>query len=831
MRDLSDLPDELLQEAQPSPQEAAAAYANLQKIGNLVAAKRDDAVKARKESGIEDIWTYCEEAYASIDDMNRSNGTHQQWRKPTSPSGPLTKASSTQESRSTVFVPLTRRYVDMGAAKIKEKALPVDDKPFSLKPTAKPDLVTPVAQAEQTAGVPAQPPAMAAMPGAVGAQPAPNPGTATPAVPTAVADAAAQAISKAKASADKAADRIYDWLSEAKYATHMRRVIDDGARVGVGILKGPFPDSRTERAYSVDASGTGVLEMLQRTAPGVTWIDFWNFFPARNCGEDVHDGDMVAERSFLAEGKLRELKKLREPGGLPIYLAEQIDKVINEGPEKCNVNANGRREDQDKKGLFTAWNIFCEMTRADMIALGAVGAEHLPEEVMHCFAIVTLVNDTVIRAQFNPLSKSGNFPYRVFCWSRRVGHWAGVGVAEQVAVPQKQVNAGTRAWMNNAGVSSGVQLVFDESKLYPIDGSQVIGGGIKLWGTLPGGEGTDLRGAMVAIEIPNLGEQLKAIVDYAFRMAEEMSNIPLISQGQAGPNDPNTFGQAELQNSNGNTLLRQISDYLDGNVIEPMVGDLYEWLLLDEDVPDDEKGDFDIVAQGCSAMVEKAIQEQVLMAIGPMSLNPAYGVSPSLWAAEMLRSKRLDPQRLQYSDEEKARMANQPPPEAPQVSVAKINAAAKLHAVDMTLQAEQSALQTGGATPHGARAMSLVETARIRATSAETIEQSRATAEASRAEKELEIARQNGQFDLAKMQLTKDIALLQYATQEKISLDAVKAQLAKSAMDNSTRRELAGAEIELARSEGASDRAVDLHKHANPSPSLVKDEVSTPVTP
>ena len=45
--------------------------------------------------------------------------------------GPLTKNVSKQDdSRSTVFVRLTTRYVDMGAARSRKSAL-IDDKPFS----------------------------------------------------------------------------------------------------------------------------------------------------------------------------------------------------------------------------------------------------------------------------------------------------------------------------------------------------------------------------------------------------------------------------------------------------------------------------------------------------------------------------------------------------------------------------------------------------------------------------------------------------------------------------------------------------------------------------
>jgi hypothetical protein len=50
----------------------------------VIGAKRDAAVQARKESGIEAIWTAAEEAYLGIDELNRSEFSGSRWAKPTS---------------------------------------------------------------------------------------------------------------------------------------------------------------------------------------------------------------------------------------------------------------------------------------------------------------------------------------------------------------------------------------------------------------------------------------------------------------------------------------------------------------------------------------------------------------------------------------------------------------------------------------------------------------------------------------------------------------------------------------------------------------------------
>lgn len=816
--DLSDLPDELQPKATPKLSDAERAQ-RLQDLGVVIAGKIDDAVRARKESGIEEVWTQCEDAYLGIDDANRHEYAKAKWAKSTSLQGPLTANQAPTTNKSTAYVRLTTRYVDMAAAKISEIVLPIDDKAFTLDATPEPQMVM--------------------------GQSAPNPATAQPAQMGAVAQAAGQvagtvadtATQKAKA----AEKRIYDWMVEARYPMQMRKVIHDSARIGVGVLKGPFPELREAKAFSAE-SGKAVLEIVQNIAPSCKWIDSWNFFPARSCGEDIHEGDYVCERDFLSASGLRDLKSLTDQTGAAIYLPHQIDKVLEEGPDKCNQVETGLNPNDPKKtGRYTIWHFTGSLSREDMQILGATGADELPDELVECFCILTVVNDTIIRATFNPLEKTGHFPYRAFPWSRRAGHWAGVGVGEQVSLPQRMVNAGTRGWMNNAGKTAGAQIVMDSRAVVPADGNWEITPD-KLWFLTGEAVDNDVRKVFMAVEFPDRANTLQAIIQYAFKLAEEMSNIPLVSQGQTGKDDPQTFGQAELQNTNANTLLRDKAYSIDDFVTEPLVNDYYEWLLLDPEIPDDEKGDFQINARGSIGMVEKAIQEQTLAQLLPLSLNPVWGQDPKKLMAEFLRSKRINPDSTAYTEAELQKMQQTPPPPPPQVQAAQINANAKLQATNMQIQGdlqqsqlemqhEQNLLTQGGATPAQASAMARIEAEKVKASGQLSLQQLRSQTELTYAQTEAQMARDNANADIQKMLIQREIALLNYANQQKISLDNVKAQLAKSAMDNQTRRDLASAEIQLAQTEGAKDRALDLHKHQNPSPSLVKDEVATDNTP
>jgi hypothetical protein len=799
----------------------------LEALSRVIADKRDEAVAARKASGIEEVWLACEEAYLGIDDANRHEFSKAKWAKPVSMSGGLTSSTAQQNpARSTAFVRLTSRYVDQASAKLGEILFPINDKAFSFEASPKPELVQQLEDQTPLVGAAGQPvvkPADAPM------APAPQYGapsdTPNQLVQATAGDAAQKIIDMAAECAKRAETRIYDWMVEAKYPAEGRKVIHDAARIGVGVLKGPFPTVQKNRALTKNAAGV-TLSFETKIVPGLKWVDPWNAFPAEGCGEDIHDGDDFFERDFLSHKALKKLGKQTDLG----YLPDQINKVLEEGPDKCLAEGANPTEAKTKN-RFPIWYCYGTLKRDDMSLLNAVGIEDVPEDTEEVCAIVEMVNDTVIRAIINPLD-SGAFPYRVMSWSRRAGHWAGEGVGEKMFMPQRAVNASTRAMFNNAGVASGVQIVLSQQGITPADGVWQITPN-KLWYAT--GDAADVAKAFALFTIPDIQQQLQAIIEYGMKLAEEQTGIPLVTQGQVGQTTPQTFGQAELQNDNAHVWLRSIGKRYDDLITEPLVNDFYEWLLLDPSVPNDEKGDYRVNAQGSSAMVERAIQEQTWPALLNASANPAYKINPAKVVAEWLKSKRINPRDVQYTEDEQKQMDAQPPAPPVQVMVEQQRGQNKLQEIGAKAQAdiavaeqeaqhEQQLLAQGGAAPHQVAAMAAIEREKIRAETSAEIQASRAQAELARAEKEQQIAQQNGALDLRKMELEKEIAVVNLAIKQNISIEQARADLAKAAMQEKTKREMAAAEIELAASEGDKDRTAA-------SPSLIRDEVSTEVTP
>lgn len=818
----SDLPPEVREIIEPHLEPD---LDRLRVIGQVISEKRQEAIEARTESGIEGIWMAAEEAYVGIDDANRAEFGEGRWAKPPSSDGPITREGVPKtDNKSTAYVRLTARYVDAGAAKVGEILLPADDKAFSFDATpipefakfrdnpkpivaddgtplyrpAKPEeMAQPEAAAPATlplnpaaldpaANPAAQPPApgVTSPPGAPGpaAMPAPAggavpsagaaaalagalPGAPPPGqVPLTTKDIADEQMELARDKAKKAEKRIYDWMVESQYPAEMRKVIFDAARLGVGVLKGPFAQSRRNMALSKsrdeqDPAGETTYEMQIRhvVKPAVKWIDPWNFFPDPACGENIANGEYVFERDHLSERQVRQLKK--EPG----YIAAQIEKVLEEGPGKAhksdgNDKPGGPSREARKKHQYEIWYFTGTITREEMACIRQAAGDpltgrELPYDKRDVFAIVTMINDHVVKVAMNPLEQSGRFGYHAVPWQRRTGHWAGIGIAEQVITPQRMVNAATRALLNNAGKSAGSQIVVNRDGIEPADGNWTLTPD-KIW-YLGGDTNMTVDQAFMMFQVPAVTNELMAIIEYALRLAEESTNIPLVTQGQSGTTQPDTYGGLQLQNNNANQLLRSIGYAFDDFITEPVVHEFYEWLLLDPDVPADEKGDFDINARGSAALVERAIQDQTLAQMGAMVLNPAYKMDPAKWAVEFIKSKRFDPRNFKRSDEEQAKIDAAPPPAAPQVDAAKINAASR----------EKIAQAMVG------------------------VAQGKAGAEA--------------QVRLRELAVREKLAIMDFANRRGISLEQVKASLAKTAMQLDTQVKLAGSRMPAAGRTGA----------------------------
>lgn len=705
----------------------------LDALGASLASKRRDAVAFKASSGIEDEWLGDEEFYQGYDDANR-NEFVKTASKPTEGSGTAEKTSG-----STVFPNITQPYVDAVSARVGDMLLPTGDRNYAAEATPIPEMST--AAMNEPAPV-AAPVAMPGQPPGPGAAPAPLPLAAQMQV------AYKQMQTEAARKAKKAEDRIDDWLTECQYHAEMRKVIDDAAKLGSGVIKGPVPVNRKAAVWQKGEDGVSGLVLVSEIKPASIRVDPWNLFPDPACGESIHNGAFIFERDFLTP------KKLEAQKGLPGYIDSQIDKCLDEGPgnqkESDQRNLDAGRSSKDQ---FEVWYVHVDIKTEELMAAGCECGDEKNRKRSYP-ALLTLVNNHVIRAALNPLD-SGEFPYDVIPWKRRPGMPWGVGLARQLRTPQRIVVGATRALMNNAGMASGPQFVVRRG-VKPENGVwEVVP--LKFW--IEEDDASGQAGAPFAsVTIPMMQIELTNIIQLGMKMAEDVTGMPMLMQGQQGK-APDTVGGMTILNNNANAVLRRIARLFDSCITEPHIRRYYAW-LMEHGEDADEKGDFQIVARGSTALVERDIQSQEMVNVLALCLNPAYGMNPKKAMAEYLKSRRFDSATFEYSEEEMQQMSQQQPPEDPRITAAKIMAQSR---------SEVEQLESKQAADHAVASAHLVMAAQ-QFTAAE--------------------AEKDRQLEVMRLDLDRQLAGTELASSERRDLERQKVLLASLTLKLQTQRDL-----------------------------------------
>lgn len=630
--------------------------AKLVELGQVLVAKRKEAVDFKANSGLEEILREDIEYYEGTDKYTRAS----RFSKPRTGEGRVTEAGREvrDATEASVFVNITEQYVDMAAASISDMVLPTDDKPFDLDPTPIADLDE-FAESDEIQRFPD--------------------GTEAPAK-----DVVKMIQEKASKIAERSETRIWDWLVEFGWHAEGRKLIHSAAKTGTGVLEGPIPSKKKKKRVERE-DGLIAIKMDSETKPESKCVKVENLYPDPACGENIHNGSYLFKADSISRKQLIELKEQKG------YIKDQIDRCLKE------LKDGTTQSDPMKvkiKNTFDIWFYHGAITPDDMRAAGCECGEDA-EEVP---ATVTMVGDYVIKAA-KPVLDSGEFPFDVLQWEPRDGSWMGKGVARQVRVPQDIVNAGWRTRLQNGGLSSGAMSFFSRVGIQPVDGVWELTPNKQFWVDPSQFEGRRVDDALHFELIPNLQEQFKAIIDDGMELAERLTSFPMILQGQQGAATKTVGGMHQLQ-LNANSTRRRIAKAIDDRIFKPHIGRYYDYLIVYGD-DDDEKGDAQIKVKASSVFYERDARDQAIMELAPLARDPESEISYPKWVNEVMRANKIDPTKLKLTDEEQeledrkmsAQQQDEQASGANQAETATIRAQVDLERAKITQETEVAKIQ------------------------------------------------------------------------------------------------------------------------------------------
>lgn len=572
---------------------------------------------------------------------------------------------------SQLYINLTRPKCKTVIARMADMLFPTDDRNWAIQPTPVPEL-----QKMLKSSKPLKDPQGRIIPG-----PPDKDGLTAPLTE---ADRAANILRKAREAAEGMQLEIDDQLTEAKYPAKCREVIKDGVVLGTGVLKAPIVVGRTRRKWTAQqAVGKDgmpkvvrALETVTDPRPSVEHVDIWNFFPDM-AASNMAECRFVFERKYLTHRGLAALARD------PYYIASNIKLALAAG---VGVSQLSRNPTQEKRGsaypndgsgaqqtdteLFEVWEYHGPLDVNDLRAAGVdVGDDNeLEGQLMGC---VVFVGPKVIKAYLNPL-ETGSLPYKVFNYEKDESSIFGYGIPYRMRNSARAICAAWRAIMDNAGLSTGPQIVVNKKVVEPANGSWTLTPR-KVWYLLD--QTKSVRDAFGTHNIDSHQAELQAIIELASRFADEETGVPLLAQGEQGPTTTKTAQGMALLNNNSNTVNRATVKNFDDDITAPVITDFYDWNMQNSD-KEHIKGDYEVDARGSSVLLSKEIQSQNLMMLaGNFAGNPIFGgmLKPLPLFRKLVQSMHVAAEEVVVTDAEYEEMlANKGDDVPPEVQAEKM---------------------------------------------------------------------------------------------------------------------------------------------------------------
>jgi len=521
------------------------------------------------------------------------------------------------------------------------------------------------------------------------------------------------------------------------------------------VIKGPIVTNRTRKAWQplTDVNGETVhqLEIVKEASPASFRVDPRNVWPDPACGESIHHGKGIYEREQITGRQVRDLAK--QPG----FMKDQLRKVLEEGPRRAAVFQEMRDDDQRDvtRSTFEMWTYWGEVDHDDLESAGVkMGEKDVLRSVSGC---VVMINDTVVKAFPNPL-EGGDLPYDFFVWEKVADSVWGYGIPYLMRAQQKVLNAAWRQMMDNAGVSSGPQIVVKPNTIQPADKQWQLSAR-KIWYATD--DVDDVSKAFATFEFDSHQAELANIIKMAMELADQETGVPAIMQGEQGA-APDTVGGMQMLMNSANVVLRRLVKQYDDMITRPHIRRYYDFNMLyneDEEI----KGDFNIDARGSSALLVRDVQNQAFLNLLAAATNPVFGVyiDAQKLFEKALQAQHIDPAEIFKSEDELERIKEQAGQGQQQAPDPRIQAAQIRAEADM---ARAKAQNEGDAAEIQLRQ---------------------------------QLAQQEAEMRMAELQMSREIEMLKMSNNQNISLETIKAKLADTAIKERSRKELFSAEQDL----------------------------------
>lgn len=563
-------------------------------------------------------------------------------------------------NRSRAYPKLTRVKCVSMLSRLMNLLFPVDDKNWTVLPSAVPDLDEADLQGILDALYPPPPVQTPTSTDNLNAA-MPSAGTPPPVVPDddkieqAIRDFALKRARKMELEIEDQLQelggmRIMDWV------VLCRLVLQSGIRYGMGVLKGPFVQEQDQRTWTADAQGRITAQKITAYRPRYEFVQLWDYYPDLSVRRlDQMDGQF--ERVVMSRHELIKLKTR------PDFFASQIDKVFNQIP---TGNYKRRAYETEILAMGPQLNVLHANTNKyeAYVWTGFISASELSEcgvavddadEHEDVKAIVWTVNGIVIKAEVSPWTKLKQGDqmamYHHFVFEENESSLFGNGLPQIMRDSQMGVCSAVRMAIDNASIQRNFEV---NTQLLRMDMDITSIEPDKIWYRDDDSPATLQYPAVRSVDLPmHLPEMMNLAKMFSqFADTETFVNAATGGDMQNGPSEPfRTAAGASMLRGDAALPFKDVVRNFD-RFTESVINSM---LIFNKNfnTKDNIHGDFQPIARGATSLIAKEVLGIQLDALA-QTLTPEEKVylKPRNLLRARVRVRDLDVADLVMNDSE-----------------------------------------------------------------------------------------------------------------------------------------------------------------------------------
>lgn len=477
--------------------------------------------------------------------------------------------------------------------------------------------------------------------------------------------------------ADRMKAKIVEQFGLCKFDRILRRMAQDAARLGTGVICGPYAAVKTRRRWvpsiqvpgQAPIGGGSAMEFVETTIPEMREGDPWYFYP--DMTETAERAEFAFYLHLLNETEVRALK--------PGFDEEQIGALLRRKPELGEVGNNItlrnrilNRTEEQTSGKFAIWHYTGPLDKEDLEILGLCGCDDEEELPPRAMSDIWFCDEFILRARLSPVPDDFRIPYYVFAPFPRDDSMFGLSLPELGEDSQRVAESSWLMALHNASVSSGPLFFSKDGVVKPRDGQYLIRG--PKWFSVSSDHQGSIQDAFDVQIVPNNVESSLMLFDRAMANMDDELDTAQWGSPEGAEEHPTASGFAMIQNARS-ILQTRVACCADDEIFQPVVERAVWW---NNDFGEDEanKGNYLVYPSVQSERLVKDIAMQHAQAFATLTDAPRFqGKTKDTDLLKYIASFLDGPIRgFVLSEDEQSQQAQNAPPDPMQVQAELLNA-------------------------------------------------------------------------------------------------------------------------------------------------------------